>query len=72
MMKESADPAEKQFLNFRQEALKTLISTAYGLYNHPQYHRYSVECSEAITAWGRDFQRNHEKSGKTWFQTVVC
>ena len=55
MMKESTDPEERQILNFRQEALKTLISTVYGLYNHPQYRWYSVECSEAITAWGRDF-----------------
>ncbi len=55
MMKESTDPQKKQILNFRQEALKTLISTIYGLYNHPQYRWYSVEASEAITAWGRDY-----------------
>jgi len=55
MMKESTDLEEKQILNFRQEALKTLISTIYGLYNHPKYRWYCVEASEAITAWGRDF-----------------
>lgn len=55
MMKGSTDPEEKQILNFRQEALKTLISTIYGLYNHPQYRWYCVEASEAITAWGKDF-----------------
>lgn len=55
MMKESADPGEKQILNFRQEALKTLISTVYGLFNHPQYRWYCIEASEAITAWGREF-----------------
>lgn len=55
MMKESTDPEERQILNFRQEALKTLISTIYGLYNHPQYRWYCVEASEAITAWGKDF-----------------
>ncbi|MGZ7160366.1 MAG: 3'-5' exonuclease [Methanobacterium sp.] len=55
MMKESTDPKEKQILNFRQEALKTLISTIYGLYNHPKYRWYCVEASEAITAWGRDY-----------------
>lgn len=55
MMSESTDPEEKQILNFRQEALKTLISTIYGLYNHPQYRWYCVEASEAITAWGKDF-----------------
>lgn len=55
MMKESTDPEVRQILNFRQEALKTLISTIYGLYNHPQYRWYCVEASEAITAWGKDF-----------------
>ena len=55
IMKESTDPEEIQILNFRQEALKTLISTIYGLYNHPQYRWYCVEASEAITAWGKDF-----------------
>ncbi|WP_363123657.1 DNA-directed DNA polymerase [Methanobacterium sp. BAmetb5] len=55
LMKKSTDPEEKQILNFRQEALKTLISTIYGLYNHPQYRWYCVEASEAITAWGKDF-----------------
>ncbi len=55
MMKESTNPEEKQMLNFRQEARKTLISTIYGLFNHPQYRWYCIEASEAITAWGRDF-----------------
>lgn len=55
MITESSDPGEKQILNFRQEALKTLISTIYGLYNHPQYRWYCIEASEAITAWGRDY-----------------
>lgn len=55
MMKESEDPEEKQILNFRQEALKTLISTIYGLYNHPKYRWYCVEASEAITAGEETF-----------------
>jgi DNA polymerase I len=63
MMKESTDPREKQILNFRQEARKTLISTIYGLYNHPKYRWYCIEASEAITAWGREFlKKNMEKS----------
>jgi DNA polymerase I len=63
MMKESTDPGEKQILNFRQEARKTLISTIYGLFNHPQYRWYSIEASEAITAWGREFlKKTMEKS----------
>ncbi|MGF7118612.1 3'-5' exonuclease [Methanobacterium oryzae] len=64
MMKESEDPEEKQILNFRQEALKTLISTIYGLYNHPKYRWYCVEASEAITAWGRDYLQNTMKKAE--------
>lgn len=73
MMKESTDPEEKQILNFRQEALKTLISTIYGLYNHPQYRWYSVEASEAITSWGRDFlKKTMEKAEKHGFKPVYA
>jgi len=64
MMKESTDTEEKQILNFRQEALKTLISTIYGLYNHPQYRWYCVEASEAITAWGKDFLKKAMKDAE--------
>jgi DNA polymerase I len=64
MMKESDDFEEKQILNFRQEAIKTLISTIYGLYNHPQYRWYCVEASEAITAWGRDYLQNTMKKAE--------
>lgn len=35
LVKETEDPGKRQILNFRQEALKTLISTVYGLFNHP-------------------------------------
>jgi len=72
-MKESTDPMEKQILNFRQEALKTLISTIYGLYNHPQYRWYCVEASEAITAWGKDFLlKTMEKAEKHGFKPVYA
>ncbi len=72
-MKESTDPEEKQILNFRQEALKTLISTIYGLYNHPQYRWYCVEASEAITAWGQDFLKKAMKDAeKHGFKSVYA
>jgi DNA polymerase I len=58
LVKETEDPGKRQILNFRQEALKTLISTVYGLFNHPTYRWYSIEASEAITAWGREFLQN--------------
>lgn len=71
LMKESEDLEEKQILNFRQEAIKTLISTIYGLYNHPQYRWYSVEASEAITAWGRDYLKNTMKKSEGYGFEVV-
>ena len=66
MMVESTDPGEKQILNFRQEARKTLISTIYGLYNHPKYRWYCVEASEAITAWGREFLKKTMEESKEY------
>lgn len=63
-MKESIDPEERQILNFRQQALKTLIATVYGLYNHSQYRWYCIEASEAITAWGRDFLKEAMKDAE--------
>ena len=72
-MKESTDPAERQVLNFRQEALKTLISTIYGLFNHPTYRWYCIEASEAITAWGREFlKESMEKAKKFGFEPVYA
>jgi DNA polymerase I len=64
MMKNSVDPAERQILDIRQEALKTLISSIYGLFNHSTYRWYSIEASEAITAWGRDFLKKAMKDSK--------
>jgi DNA polymerase I len=66
MMKESTDPVEKQMLDFRQEARKTLISTIYGLYNHPKYRWYCIEASEAITAWGREFLKRTMEESKEY------
>lgn len=65
-MKESDDLEEKQILDFRQQALKTLLATFYGLYNHPEYRWYSIEASEAITAWGRKFLKDAMRKAEEW------
>jgi DNA polymerase I len=73
LMKESTDYRERQVLNFQQEAFKRLASTIYGLYNHSTFRWYSIECSEAITAWGRDFlKKSMEKSEKHGFKPVYA
>ncbi len=67
LMKKSTDKRQYQILDVRQQALKRLANTIYGLYNHSSFRWYSLECSEAITAWGRDFliktMENAEKKG---------
>lgn len=73
MMKKSTHPRERQILDIRQKALKTLVSTIYGLYNHSTYRWYSIECSEAITAWGREFlQKTTEKAEKNGFKVIYA
>jgi DNA polymerase I len=73
LMKKSEDPREYQILNLQQEALKRLTSTIYGLYNHSTFRWYSIECSEAITAWGRDFlQKTMEKSEEYGFKPIYA
>jgi DNA polymerase, archaea type len=73
MMMASTDPRERQMLNFQQEAVKRLTSTIYGLYNHSTFRWYSIECSEAITAWGRDFlQKTMEKAEEYGFKPIYA
>ena len=73
MMKEATNPREHQILDIRQNALKTLVSTIYGLFNHSTYRWYSIECSEAITAWGREFlKKTTEEAEKKDFKVVYA
>ena len=73
LMKECGDSSERQVLNVQQEALKRLANTMYGLFNHSTYRWYSIECSEAITAWGRDFlKKTMEKAEKEGFKVLYA
>jgi DNA polymerase, archaea type len=73
IMAESKDSRELQVLNFQQEAFKRLTNTIYGLYNHSTFRWYSIECSEAITAWGRDFlQKTMEKAQEHGFKPIYA
>ena len=63
-MKQSQDDKERQILNAQQEALKRLANTFYGLYNHSTFRWYSLQCSESITAWGRDFLKKTMKDAE--------
>lgn len=73
IMEESTDSRELQMLNFQQEAFKRLANTMYGLYNHSTFRWYSIECSEAVTAWGRDFlKKTMEKAGTHCFKPIYA
>lgn len=73
LMKQTRDIRERQALDVQQQALKRMASTIYGLYNHSSFRWYSLECSEAITAWGRDFLRKTmENSKKHGFEPVYA
>ena len=73
IMAESTDSREIQVLNFQQEGFKRLTNTIYGLYNHSTFRWYSIECSEAITSWGRDFlQKTMENAEKHGFKVLYA
>ncbi len=66
MMRKSTDPEERQLLDIKQSAIKILVSTIYGLFNHNSYRWYCIEASEAINAWGRDFLKNTMKNSENY------
>ena len=66
MMKNSTDPEERQSLDIKQSAIKILVSTIYGLFNHNSYRWYCIEASEAINAWGRDFLKSTMKDAENF------
>lgn len=73
MMKETTDPNELQILNVKQEAFKRLANTVYGLFNHSTFRWYSIECSEAVTAWGRDFlKKTMDRSEEHGFKVLYA
>jgi len=72
-MKECTDPDEYQMLNYRQDAVKRLSSTVYGLFNHPNFRWYCVKCSEAITAWGKEYlKKTMEKAEENGFNVLYA
>ncbi|MBU4548257.1 MAG: DNA polymerase, partial [Euryarchaeota archaeon] len=72
-MYESEDPMEKKILNVQQEALKRLANTMYGVYGYSRFRWYSIECAEAITAWGRDYiKKTMEKAKKFGFHSIYA
>ncbi len=73
IMEQSTDSREQQVLNVQQEALKRLANSMYGVYGFSLFRWYSLECADAITAWGRDFIKNAmEKAEKSNFKPIYA
>jgi DNA polymerase I len=64
IMTHSTDTRERQILNVQQEALKRLANSMYGVYGFTLFRWYSLECADAITAWGREFIKKTMKKAE--------
>ncbi|GAB4308457.1 MAG: DNA polymerase PolB subunit 1 [Methanobacteriaceae archaeon] len=72
-MKKSQDPLEQRVLDVQQEALKRLANSMYGVYGFSRFRWYSIECADAITAWGRDYiKKTMEKAELFGFHAIYA
>ncbi len=72
-MRAAEEPMEKRILDVQQEALKRLANTMYGVYGYTRFRWYSLECAEAITAWGRKYIKKTIKEAERFgFHTVYA
>jgi DNA polymerase I len=73
MMHQATDEREIQLLNVQQEALKRLANSMYGVYGFSRFRWYSLECADAITAWGRDYiKKTMKKAEKFGFKPIYA
>ncbi|MDD1763160.1 MAG: DNA-directed DNA polymerase [Methanobacteriaceae archaeon] len=73
MMNQATDERESQLLNVQQEALKRLANSMYGVYGFSRFRWYSLECADAITAWGRDYiKKTMKKAEKFGFKPIYA
>jgi DNA polymerase I len=73
MMHQATDEREIQLLNVQQEALKRLANSMYGVYGFSRFRWYSLECADAITAWGRDYiKKTMKKAEKFGFNPIYA
>jgi DNA polymerase I len=73
MMNQATDKRESQLLNVQQEALKRLANSMYGVYGFSRFRWYSLECADAITAWGRDYiKKTMKKAEEFGFKPIYA
>jgi DNA polymerase I len=73
LMYQATDEREIQVLNVQQEALKRLANSMYGVYGFSRFRWYSLECADAITAWGRDYiKKTMKKAEKFGFKPIYA
>ncbi|MDP3065381.1 MAG: DNA-directed DNA polymerase [Methanobacteriaceae archaeon] len=73
LMGKASDEREAQLLNVQQEALKRLANSMYGVYGFSRFRWYSLECADAITAWGRDYiKKTMKRAEKFGFKPIYA
>ena len=53
-MKETDNPIEKQVYDMRQQAIKVILNSAYGVFGCQYFRLYRKEVAESITAYARE------------------
>jgi DNA polymerase, archaea type len=72
-MKNCENPLDYKMLDVQQEAVKRLANSMYGLYGYPRFRWYSIECADAVTAWGRDYiKKTMNTAAKFGFETIYA
>ena len=65
------DSEEYAILNARQQALKVLANSFYGMLAYARSRWYSKECGEAVTSFGRHYiQETAKKAEETGFEVL--
>lgn len=54
LMKQTDDPAEKDYLDAKQNAMKILLNSFYGYAGYIRARLFTIEVAESVTSWGRD------------------
>ncbi len=66
LMKIEKVPEQKRAYDFEQQGLKRLANSMFGAYGYARFRWYKIECSGAITAWGRQYIKDAMKKSESY------
>ncbi len=66
LMKKETVPEQKRAYDFEQQGLKRLANSMFGAYGYSRFRWYKIECSGAITAWGRQYIKDAMKKSEEY------